>query len=645
VYVEPNTPVKLLVLLPGETADPGSVPGSAPFSGSEGKSDWTPDNQTAGVPFTITVQAVDNWWNVNTGTSPTVQLTSTDSNADLSDNNKQLTNGATTFAVIMKTANMNHTITATNTDGSLAGYESSSVYIQPNTPTRLRIIVPGQTRAPGTAGGKTGPPNSQTAGVAFTLSVDACDNWWNTNSSTSPTVSITTEDPNDTEPANRVLINGTTSFVVTFKTANTSWTITASDISGTLSSTTTAKIIVNPAPATKLLVLVPNESYEPGTPTGKSGSVINQTAGEPFTITVYATDNNWNINTSANPTVQITTEDPYDIEPANKSLVNGTTTFAVTLVRAWSSKITAQDTSATLESYTTPSIKVDTNTATKLLVLVPGVSHEPGEWSGAPGASAPYGRTGSPSAQIAGISFNVTVMAVDNWWNRNYSNTNIVKIWTQDPYDDLYGFDPPAPQGLSNGMAVFSATLVTNDPTGVGNQWKIYVSTNDGSNLSSDESQAITVQSGSPAKLQVLLPGEDTAPGTISGREGTVSTQIAGVEFTITVNSVDDYWNFVSNPSPNPIETSDPYDEDWGYDPTNQQLSNGTRNFTITMVTEGDWEIYAYDTDYTYEAGTSSVLHVKYGNAARCRQRFLALLQAKAVHQNSRQQELGLQLL
>ncbi|MBU2529396.1 hypothetical protein KKF70_08450 [bacterium] len=371
---------------------------------------------------------------------------------------------------------------------------------------------------------------------------------------------------------------------------------------------------VNPAAATKLLCLAPNETYEPGTTSGKGGSAINQTAGEAFTVTVYAVDGNWNINTSAAPTVTITTQDPFDIEPAQKGLVDGTTTFVVTLVRAQSSWVKAE--AASLTSYTTPAVKVDTNTATKLLVLVPGVGHNPGEWIGAPGASLPYGRTGPPSVQTAGAAFSVTVLAVDDWWNRNYSANDTVKIWTEDPYDDLYGFDPPASQGLSNGRAVFSATLVTNDASGVGNQWKIYTSTAAGADLASDESQAVAVQSGSASKLQVLLPTQSSAPGTISGRQGGVSTQTAGVVFTVTVNSVDDYWNFVSNPSPNPLvnmETSDPYDKDWGYDPTSQQLTAGTKNFTMRLVTEGDWEIYAYDTGYTFEAGTSSVLHVKYG--------------------------------
>ncbi|MEA2081143.1 MAG: hypothetical protein U9O97_00150, partial [Elusimicrobiota bacterium] len=619
VYVNPDSPVKLLVLLPGETDDPGSDPGISPFGGSDGKSDWTAENQTAGAAFTVTVMAVDSWWNINTGTSPIVQITSTDGNADVSDNNKALTDGATAFSVIMKTANSSWTITAVNTDGTLSDYQSSAFYVNPNTPARLRVLLPGQTRQPGTADGKSGAPSDRTAGAQFTITVDACDNWWNTNASTSPVVTITSEDTNAVLPGAAALSSGSGSFSFTFKTANASWTVTTTNTDGALISSETAKIQVSPASAVKLLCLASGETYVPGSDTGKSGTPVPWVAGEPSTVTVYGVDGNWNINTSAGDIVSIDTEDPYDVEPADQPLVNGATTFVVILARAAPSWVKAD--AATLDFYQTSSVSVATNTATKLLVLVPGVDHEPGEWSGASASVAPYGRTGAPSNQTAGEGFSVTVMAVDNWWNRRYDAGNIVKIVTEDPNDDLYhGFDPAA-KALTDGMAVFISTMVTNDPSGIGNQWQITVSTNDGSALASDVSEAVTMISGDIARLQILLPDEISSPGTDTGLSGTVSTQTAGVEFTVTVNAADQYWNFVNNPSPvNPlvnIETDDPYDQDWGFDPVSQQLSAGTKNFAITMVTEGDWQIYGYSTNYGYIPATSSLLHVKYGAAAR----------------------------
>ncbi len=63
---------KLQVLMPGETAAPNTP------SGKTG----TPDPQTAGLPFNMTVRAVDAVWNV-VSSSDTVNLTSTDGTATL----------------------------------------------------------------------------------------------------------------------------------------------------------------------------------------------------------------------------------------------------------------------------------------------------------------------------------------------------------------------------------------------------------------------------------------------------------------------------------------------------------------------------------------------------------------------------------
>ena len=61
---------KLQILLPGETAAPGTATGKT----------GTPSAQTAGGSFNVTVNAVDANWNVVSSTD-TVGITSTDANA------------------------------------------------------------------------------------------------------------------------------------------------------------------------------------------------------------------------------------------------------------------------------------------------------------------------------------------------------------------------------------------------------------------------------------------------------------------------------------------------------------------------------------------------------------------------------------
>src|SRR5207244_1658699 len=94
---------------------------------------------------------------------------------------------------------------------------------------RLQLLVPGETAAPGSATGKTADssPTAQTAGTAFTVTVNAVDANWNL-ISTNDTVAITSSDANATLPTNAPLVGGTKTFSVTLKTAS-SKTVTASD--------------------------------------------------------------------------------------------------------------------------------------------------------------------------------------------------------------------------------------------------------------------------------------------------------------------------------------------------------------------------------------------------------------------------------
>ena len=92
IVVSPGPFAKLQLLVPGETAAPGSA------SGKTG----TPSARTAGTAFTVTVNAVDaNWNQVNTVTN-TAGITSSDANATLPAN-AALVAGTQTFSVTLKT--------------------------------------------------------------------------------------------------------------------------------------------------------------------------------------------------------------------------------------------------------------------------------------------------------------------------------------------------------------------------------------------------------------------------------------------------------------------------------------------------------------------------------------------------------------
>ena len=84
---------------------------------------------------------------------------------------------------------------------------------------------------------------------------------------------------------------------------------------------------------------------------------------------------------------------------------------------------------------------------TKLQVLMPGET-------GAP--NTPTGKTGTPTAQAVGVSFNVTVNAVDSVWNVVTSASDTINITSTDSSAVL-----PPDAALYNGTATFSVTFST----------------------------------------------------------------------------------------------------------------------------------------------------------------------------------------
>jgi hypothetical protein len=83
--------------------------------------------------------------------------------------------------------------------------------------------------------------------------------------------------------------------------------------------------------ASQLQVLLPGETNAPGTASGKIGTPLPQTVGNPFDIIVNACDGRWNIATSCSDTVDITSSDTSAGLPADAPMVFGTVTFSSSL--------------------------------------------------------------------------------------------------------------------------------------------------------------------------------------------------------------------------------------------------------------------------------------------------------------------------
>ena len=559
---------RLQLLVPGETAAPGTP------SGKTG----TPSAQAAGSAFSVTVNAVDTNWNV-VSASDTVGITSSDANA-LLPTNAPLVAGTRTFSVTLKTSG-SQTLTATDiTDGTKGAATSGAISVNAGTFARLQLLVPGETAAPGTPGGKTGTPSAQAAGSVFSVTVNAVDTNWNLVSA-SDTVGITSSDANATLPSNAPLVAGTGTFSVTLKTSG-NQTLTAADITdGSKGADTSGAIPVSAGTFARLQLLVPGETAAPGTPGGKTGTPSAQAAGSAFSVTVNAVDTNWNV-VSASDTVGITSSDANALLPTNAPLVAGTRTFSVTLKTSGSQTLTATDiTDGTKGAATSGAISVNAGTFARLQLLVPGETAAPG---------TPSGKTGTPSAQAAGSAFSVTVNAVDTNWNV-VSASDTVGITSSDANALL-----PTNAPLVAGTRTFSVTLKTS-----GSQTLTATDITDGTKGAAT-SGAISVNAGTFARLQLLVPGETAAPGTPSGKTGTPSAQAAGSAFSVTVNAVDTNWNVVSASDTVGITSSDAN----ALLPTNAPLVAGTRTFSVTLKTSGSQTLTATDiTDGTKGADTS----------------------------------------
>src|SRR5262249_44738503 len=123
----------------------------------------------------------------------------------------------------------------------------------------LQLLVPGETAAPATASGKTGAPTARTAGTAFTVTVNAVDNFLNAINSAADTVPLASTDANAALPPDMALVGGSATLSVTLKTAGPQ-TLTASDATdGTKLASSSPSLTVSPGAFVKLQLLVPGE--------------------------------------------------------------------------------------------------------------------------------------------------------------------------------------------------------------------------------------------------------------------------------------------------------------------------------------------------------------------------------------------------
>jgi len=218
------------------------------------------------------------------------------------------------------------------------------------------------------------------------------------------------------------------------------------DYSGHIGQSNNFNVLPND-PAT-LLSIVPNETHDPGTQTGKSGNISAQNAGVQFNINIYLTDDWFNLIDTVNHLIDVIPSDQF-ISQSQIQLSNGTFTFPFTFRTAGTQRIYFNDiTNPSIKSDTSSSIPVYAGAYSSLLIILPGETHLSGDTT-SDIISTP-GKSGVPNDQYAGSAFTVMVYATDTMWNKTSATDNSIQL------NSNFSFTYGGPADLNNGEVQFT---------------------------------------------------------------------------------------------------------------------------------------------------------------------------------------------
>ncbi|OGS23062.1 MAG: hypothetical protein A2252_08050 [Elusimicrobia bacterium RIFOXYA2_FULL_39_19] len=628
IRVYPNLVTRYHVILPNEVPAPGKPPygenvTQQPIGDGTGGKNYSVSFQTAGVVFPVTVRVTDNYYNLcSTAVMGGVSVTVTDPYCSYS-RSQGLTMGQNVWNNVMMNTASTWTVRAT---GSLGTYDSNIVNIIPGSAKRLRILAPGELPDAGNISTRgrmsNNYPTSHKAGESFNVTVDACDDYYNSVTTTGINVSIITDDLYDTHPSTKTLFSGTTTFGITLVTKKNTIITATTDYCSNYKYDYTQSIAITTNVPYRIQILVPGETHVDGKVTGsqpgktEASNPTAQVAGVGFKTTVLCLDQCYN-QTDENPTLTLMSDgadgDPNDPQVTGRSIwvSNGQYilddsekwVFSTSSNTGWRIRMSAFSwvegegyPGIMVNSQPSSKVPVVSNTASKLLVLLPGQNFD---------MNSPYGKTGSPSQQTAGAPFDVTVAITDSNFNIVSGAEGTIVLYTPtDPYNvepaqiTITGTDP----GYKT--ASFTTGLKRAATYHYAVAEELYGTYTKYPNSAPDYTvSTFTVLPGTPNHLQIILPGETPAWGlnvsTANGKTGSPVTQTAGTVFEVTVNLVDNYYNtynkgiFPSLPGITmpevTVETNDPYDANSSTSPLGDISASNT--FQIQLKTAATWHM------------------------------------------------------
>ncbi|TMQ48517.1 MAG: hypothetical protein E6K73_11860, partial [Candidatus Eisenbacteria bacterium] len=197
VTVQPGPLAGLQVLLPGES----------PLGGTSAGKTGTPVTQSAGSAFTLTVRAVDAYWNLVPTAGPLVSLGSSDAFAAIPAETTLASGQRLIQAKLFRSGPQRIWVSDLD-DAAIVPDTSSVVQVVGGPFARVLVLAPGESPAPGLPNGRTGNATDQSINYSFNVTVLSTDSWWNPVGGVTDVVHITSDDPLAQLPADTPLVDG-----------------------------------------------------------------------------------------------------------------------------------------------------------------------------------------------------------------------------------------------------------------------------------------------------------------------------------------------------------------------------------------------------------------------------------------------------
>ncbi|MCG3205858.1 MAG: hypothetical protein KCHDKBKB_02581 [Elusimicrobia bacterium] len=253
-------------------------------------------SKEAGVPFSVTIRAEDQYNNTVLNFNQAITLSPNTGAGTMTPITVTLGNGVVTTDLTMFASTASARIQMSY--GSVFS-QSPNFAVQVNSQgyQRLLLLLPGESLVQGTATGKTGSPTPISVGLVSIARAIACDLYYNP-LDTAGTVLLSSNHLVQFGSAQGDLANvdGHGEYATTLILKNaTSHTITLRDVNNLTVSTSVSNIQGQVGTYRKLQILAPGESNNPDQSNGKSGTISEQKVATPFTLTINAVDDFWNV--------------------------------------------------------------------------------------------------------------------------------------------------------------------------------------------------------------------------------------------------------------------------------------------------------------------------------------------------------------